>query len=101
MTVYLAATRPKMPMHFVSVVFTLPPPSHRGSVWVLPASSLILTNTVPVHQSARVFLSTVQEGLKWGIVKVKSTTLIDLVNLTGLLKTSLDSTSCGADLPSI
>ncbi len=29
-----------------SVVFTLSPPSHHGSVWLLPAISLLLTNTV-------------------------------------------------------
>jgi hypothetical protein len=29
-----------------SVVFTSPPPSHHGNVWLLPVISLVLTNTV-------------------------------------------------------
>jgi hypothetical protein len=29
-----------------SVVFTPSPPSHHGSVWLLPVISLLLTNTV-------------------------------------------------------
>jgi hypothetical protein len=31
---------------FLSVVFTLPPPSHHGSVWLLPVIYLFLTITV-------------------------------------------------------
>ncbi len=45
------------PIYFVSVVFTPHSPSIIGSVWLLPAISLLLTNTVsPVRASLSLWL---------------------------------------------
>ncbi len=56
-----------------------PPPSHHGSVWLLPVLSLFLTNTVsPVRACLSIWLESCFVGAKWSSKGIQSSIFITI-----------------------